>query len=402
MVVHGIVVEALLFAADMFWKTWWALVLGFTLAGAVQTFVSQAAMQRVLGGSGPREIVLGTAFGAASSSCSYAAVATAKNLFQKGASAVASLAAFMFASTNLVIELGLVLWILLGWQFVIADAVAGLVLILLMSLGFRLLVPGDWVEAAREHVAEQEVVRDPVCGMEVDPADESTLSLETDTGTEHFCSESCRDEFLEDLEGEAGPPELTSPAGWRRAGRRAVGEWRMLWKDVVAGFLVAGLVAAAVPRSWWTALFNLGVEGTVLWVVAGCLVGVVVGIVTVVCSVGNVPFAAVLWKNGIPFGGVMSFIFADLIVPPLVDAYRRYYGLRFAATLFGLIFVSAAVSGVVIHYLWHGLGLVPPAGQVGGTAPHGYTLVLNAVFTPLFLVEVWWTLGSGGPEPAPA
>jgi uncharacterized membrane protein YraQ (UPF0718 family) len=159
----------------------------------------------------------------------------------------------------------------------------------------------------------------------------------------------------------------------------------MLWTDIVAGFLIAGLIGAAIPRAWWTTLFGVGAEGTLTWVVASA----VVGVVTFVCSVGNVPFALILWTNGIAFGGVISFIFADLIVPTITDAYRRYYGARMAAVLFVSIFGTAVISGVTIHYLWSGLGLVPPASEVGGTAPSGYTTYLNAAFTCLFLGQVY-------------
>lgn len=392
-------VEGLRFAGEMAWETWWALVLGFTVAGAVETFVSEEKMSAVLGGSGPRELGLGTAFGAASSSCSFGAVATTKSLFKKGASPVASLAAFQFASTNLVIELGLVMWILLGWQFVLADYVAGLVLIGLLALTFRFLVPEGWFSQAREHLRAQEGVRDPSCGMEVDPTDDDVVSLETDGGTEYFCSASCKQAYEEgQRRSDAGVSRFLSADGWKLAAKNAIGEWEMLWKDIVAGFLIAGLIGAFVPRSWWAALFSVGAEGTFAWVVASAVIGVAVGVVTFVCSVGNVPFAVVLWNNGIAFGGVMSFIFADLIVPTIDDAYRRYYGLRMAAVLFVSIFVTAVVAGVFIHYLWGAIGLIPPQGEAGGTAPSGYTTYLNAVFTVVFGVEAWLTFGGGESE----
>jgi uncharacterized membrane protein YraQ (UPF0718 family) len=397
------VFEGLRFAGEMAWKTWWALVLGFTIAGAVETFVSEERMSAVLGGGGWRELGLGTLFGAASSSCSFGAVATTKSLFKKGASPVASLAAFQFASTNLVVELGLVMWILLGWQFVLADYVAGLLLIVLLAAVFRYAVPDAWFAAAREHLREAEGVRDPSCGMEVDPTADDVVSLDTDGGTEYFCSESCRAAYAE-AERQAGATwrdRLLTRDGWRLASKNALGEWGMLWQDIVAGFLVAGLIGAFVPRAWWTTLFGVGGEGTFAWVLSSAVVGVVVGVVTFVCSVGNVPFALILWSNGIAFGGVMSFIFADLIVPTITDAYRRYYGLRMAAVLFVSIFVTAVVSGVAIHYLWSGLGLVPPAGQAGGTAPAGYTTYLNAAFALLFLVQVYvgyWRGGEADPD----
>ncbi|MFB6305035.1 MAG: permease [Haloferacaceae archaeon] len=392
--------DGLRLAGEMAWDTWWALVLGFTIAGAVETFVSEERMSAVLGGGGWRELGLGTLFGAASSSCSFGAVATTKSLFKKGASPVASLAAFQFASTNLVIELGLVMWILLGWQFVLADYVAGLLLIVLLAAVFEYAVPDAWFAAARDHVRAAEGVRDPSCGMEVDPTSDDVVTLETDGGTEYFCSEACREAYREEQRrvGASWRDRLLTRDGWRLASKNALGEWGMLWPDVVAGFLVAGLLGAFVPRAWWTRLFGLGAEGTFAWVLASAVVGVVVGVVTFVCSVGNVPFAVILWSNGIAFGGVMSFIFADLIVPTITDAYRRYYGLRMAAVLFVSIFATAVVAGVAVHYLWSGLGLIPPSGEAGGTAPSGYTTYLNAVFTLVFLGQVYVGYWSSGGE----
>ncbi|WP_435066745.1 permease [Haloplanus sp. C73] len=391
MTVVETLVEGVRLAGEMGWETWWALVLGFTIAGAVETFVSEERMSAVLGGSGWRELGLGTLFGAASSSCSFGAVATTKSLFKKGASPVAALAAFQFASTNLVIELGLVMWILLGWQFVAADYVAGLFLIGFLAAVFEYVVPDAWFEAARDHLRTTEGVRDPSCGMTVDPDADDVHSLDVDGRTEYFCSSSCKSAYLESQrQADATWRErLLTRDGWRLASKNALGEWGMLWTDIVAGFLIAGLIGAFVPRAWWTTLFGVGAEGTFAWVVASAVIGVVVGVVTFVCSVGNVPFAVILWSNGIAFGGVMSFIFADLIVPTIDDAYRRYYGLRMAAVLFVSIFVGAVVSGVAIHYLWSGLGLIPPSGDVGGTAPGGYTTYLNAVFTLVFLGQVY-------------
>ena len=380
--------EGLKLAGEMAWATWWALVLGFTITGAVEAFVSERKMTRLLGGSGLREVSLGTLLGAASSSCSFGAVATAKSLFKKGASPEASLGAFQFASTNLVIELGLVMWVLLGWEFVAANFLAGLILIALLALAFRYFIPSRWFERARDHVREKEGERDPQCGMEVDPEADETVVLETESGQLYFCSEACRDAYTEQ-QADAGLRErLLTKKGWTAAFRNALGEWAMLWKDILAGFLVAGLIAAFVPRQWWTHLFEIGAQGSLLWVAASAVIGVIVGVITFVCSVGNVPFALILWKNGIPFGGVMAFIFADLIVPTITDAYRRYYGMQVAAVLFLTIFIAAVISGVLIHYIWNGMGLVPPQGELGGVAPHGYTLYLNIVFTLLFLAQI--------------
>lgn len=408
--------EAARFLADMSWKTWWALVLGFTISGAVQAFVSEERMSEVLGGRGLRSIGLGSFFGFLSSSCSFGAVATTKSVYRKGASPEASFGAFQFASTNLVIEIGLVMWILLGWQFVAADFFGGVLMILLLAAITKYVVPDAWFEAAREHAdgdggrgrngGDEEgdgaggTVRDPVCGMEVDPDDEDTYSLETDGGTEYFCSQSCVETYRNRSADDTWRDKLLTVGGWKNAFRNAMGEWEMLWEDILAGFVVASLIAAFVPQAWWAQLFTLAPQGTLAWVVLGCILGVAVGVITFVCSVANVPFAVVLWGGGIPFGGVMSFIFADLIVPHIVDMYRKYYGLRMAATLFGAIFVVAAVTGVIVHYAWTAAGLIPERGATGGSVPGFYTTVLNVVLTAVFLAEVYVTYveSTGGGE----
>ncbi|EMA54951.1 permease [Halococcus salifodinae] len=397
-IVDGLV-EAGRFVAEMTWKTWWALVLGFTIAGAVQAFVTEERMTDLLGGRGLRALGLGSFFGFLSSSCSFGAVATTKSIFKKGASPEASFGAFQFASTNLVIEIGLVMWILLGWQFVAADVFGGILMILLLAGITKYVVPDEWFAAARENLGD-EGARDPVCGMEVDPEEEDTYSVETDDGTEYFCSQSCKETYRNRDTDDTWRDKLLTREGWKNAFRNAIGEWDMLWKDIAAGFVVAALIAAFVPESFWTGLFSLAPEGTFAWVALGSVIGVAVGVLTFVCSVANIPFAVVLWNAGIPFGGVMSFIFADLIVPHIVNMYRKYYGARLAAVLFVSIFTLAAVSGVVIHYTWATVGLIPQPGSAGGTAPSGYATILNVVFSAVFLAEIYVTFfeSSGGDE----
>ena len=252
---------------------------------------------------------------------------------------------------------------------------------------YRFVIPDRWFESARNHVQEVEGVRDPNCGMEVDPEADDTVTLETDDETVYFCSETCRDAYREKIVEMTVAERLLTLRGWANASQNAIGEWKMLWKDIVAGFLIAGLIAAFVPREWWAELFGVA-GGTLSTVIFSCVIGVFIGVVTFVCSVGNVPFALILWQNGMAFGGVMSFIFADLIVPTIANAYRRYYGLKIALTMFCSIFLTAAVAGVIIHFIWVGLDLVPEPGQPGGRAPEGYTVYLNLMFTVLFMAQL--------------
>jgi uncharacterized membrane protein YraQ (UPF0718 family) len=392
------IADGMSLAARMAWETWWALVLGFTLSGLVEVFVSEERMTQLLGDDDWREIGLGTLFGAASSSCSYAATGMSKSVFKKGASGVASLGAFLFAATDLVIELGLVMWVLLGWQFVVGEYIGGVIATLVIALVFKHLVPKRWFDAAREHLNTVEETSCAACGMEATPTDDETVSIETPGGTKYFCCDGCRrayesqSDMEADTETVSWTEKLFTAEGWDTAAKKTMKEWEMLWEDIALGFVLAGAIAAFVPESWWAALF--GTEGTLAGVVVASVIAVLIASASFMCSVGNVPFALVLWQHGVPFGSVMSFIYGDLLIPPLINAYRRYYGRRMAAVMVGAMFVAAVVAGVSVHYLFSGLGLVPPTGEAGGTPPDTYIVVLNLVFTPVFLAEVYVAYGS--------
>lgn len=385
-------VRAAVVTAEMTWDTWWALVLGFALSGALEAFVDEATVSDALGGDEPRDLGLAALLGAASSSCSYSAVGTTRTLFAKGASGAASFV-FMFASTDLVIELGLVTLVLLGWQFVVGEYVGGVVAAAVVGLLLLHAVPDGWIEAAREHARAVGGVTCATCDADTDPAAGPTVTVETPAGVAYFCCDGCCGVF--EARSEADRPlreRLTSLAGWRSAARASMADWEMLWDDIAVGFVVAGLASALVPAAWWAALFpaESGFEGVLL----ATGLAVLVGAATFMCSVGNVPFALVLWQRGLPFGSVLAFVYADLLVPPLVNVYRRHYGVRFAAALTVVLAVAAFVAGVVVHYTVG--GLAPPAGSVGGTVPDGYTLALNLLFTPLFCWQAYAAFGVDG------
>ncbi|HYY33734.1 MAG TPA: permease, partial [Gaiellaceae bacterium] len=284
--VAGELGDALSFAFGMFWEILWALILGFVLSGAVQAAVSKSEMRRLLPDNSPRSLCLATGLGAASSSCSYAAVALARSLFRKGADFTASMA-FEFASTNLVVELGIIMALLLGWQFTLGEFIGGPLMIVLLALVFRVFLKRRLVDEARER-ADRGVLGRMEGHAEMD------MSVH-----------------------EAGPlwRRLTSPRGFTAVANYFVMDWAAIWIDVVGGLLIAGALAAWVPESWWQSLF---VEShTTLAKFWGPVIGPLVAILSFVCSIGNVPLAAVLWNGGISFGGVLAFIFADLIVLPI-------------------------------------------------------------------------------------
>jgi hypothetical protein len=317
------IIEALLIALGMFWQVGWSLVLGFALSGLVQAVVSKEQMLRVLGRDGIREIALATGFGAASSSCSYAAAAMSKTLFKKGAALVPSLA-FLFSSTNLVIELGIILWLLMGWQFTAAEWIGGLVLIAIMSVLVKLTYPKALVEQARAHLDEV-------------------------SGHEHGSMEA---------DGRTIAQRLRDPGVRIAVAQNAAMDVSMLWKDLLGGFLIAGVLAAFVPDGAWKTLFLHGAAPGVQ-LVGNALVGPLIAMVTFVCSIGNVPMAAILWASGISFGGVLAFLYADLIVLPLLDIYRKYYGWRMTLYIFGVFFATMVLSAILMDLAFSALHAVP-------------------------------------------
>ncbi|HEY7422461.1 MAG TPA: permease [Gaiellaceae bacterium] len=332
----------------MFWVTLWALILGFGLSGAVQAFVSRSEMERRLGRRGPREIGRATLFGAASSSCSYAASAMAKTLFQRGADFVSSMV-FMFASTNLVIELGIVLWVLMGWQFALAEFVGGGIMIVLFVLLARVVLKRRETEAARGRLG----------------------TADAGSASEHRC----------------GPRSL---AGWADAASYTFADAKMLRREMAAGYLVAGFLAVLVPVSVWNGVF---LTGHGFWTsLQNVIVGPFIAIISFVCSVGNVPLAAALWHGGISFGGVVSFIFADLITLPLLLIYRRYYGRHLMLKLLATFWIVMSAAGLTVEYLFRGLGIEPthrPAVVAPTEFSWNYTTFLNIVFL-VVLAGLWW------------
>jgi uncharacterized membrane protein YraQ (UPF0718 family)/YHS domain-containing protein len=355
-------------AFQMAWEVWWALVLGFLLSGIVQAWIPRERMQRALGGAGPRQLALATGLGAASSSCSYAAVAIARSMFVKGAS-LATAMAFQFASTNLVFELGIVMWIFLGWRFTLAEFVGGLILIVLMWAGIRLLVTRRLEEEARAHAQAAEA------------------------GHQHASAGS---------QGLSWRERLRSTAAWSDVAHNFRGDWEMLWKEITAGFLIAGFVAL-LPMDFFNALFLTDAPAAPR-LLENVLVGPIVAALAFVCSVGNVPLAAVLWAGGISFSGVIAFIYADLIVIPIVLIYRKFYGGRLTVRIVGLMFASMVVAALAVHGIFSAAGLIPhERPSVESITSRGiswnYTTALNVVFTAVAAALVALTLRRGARDP---
>jgi len=360
--------HALAEAGSMTWQITWSLMLGFALSAVVQAVVRRSTVIRLLGDDRPVTLARATGLGAASSSCSYAAVALARSLFRKGANFTAAMV-FEIASTNLVIELGIILALLISWQFTLAEFIGGPIMIVLLAVAFRLFVRGRLIAAAR-----QQADKGLAGSMEGHAA--MDMSIESRGG------------FWR---------RLVSRDGYTSVSHIFVMEWAAVLRDVVAGLLIAGAVAAWVPDSFWQQLFLTGHPlAAKLW---GPLIGPVIAILSFVCSIGNVPLAAVLWQGGISFGGVISFLFADLIILPILVIYRKYYGTRMMLVLLAIFYATMVLAGYLIEFLFGGLGLIP-AERTAAIAEEGirwnYTTILNIVFLVLAAALVLRFFRSGG------
>jgi len=344
--------HALGVAGSMAWQIIWSLILGFTLSAIVQAVVRRQTITRLLGDDRPTNLAVATGLGAASSSCSYAAVALARALFRRGANFTAAMA-FEIASTNLVIELGIILALLISWQFTLAEFIGGPIMIVLMAVAFRVLVRKRLIDAAR-----QQADKGLAGSMEGHAAMDMSISS-----------------------GGSLRRRLFSRDGYTSVSRIFVMEWAAVIRDIIGGLLIAGAIAAWVPDAFWRHLFLTGDPlAARLW---GPLIGPVISLLSFVCSIGNVPLAAVLWNGGISFGGVVAFIFADLIIIPILVIYRKYYGTRMMLVLLGTFYATMVASGYIIEFLFGGLGLIPAhrTAHVAEIAiTWNYTTILNIIF----------------------
>lgn len=349
----------------LFWMAFWAFGLGYLISSMIQVFVTRERMRKSMGDAGPRSVALGSFFGLISSSCSFAALSTTRALFVKGAGLIPSLA-FLLASTNLVIELGIVIAVFLSWQFVVGEYVGGVLLILIMWLIVRLTDPQQLIEAARKHARDQ-----TQGGDEEESADWRAL--------------------------------IRSREGWLRVAGRYVMEWSMVWKDVTIGFTVAGAIAAFVPREFFETLFiGAGTDDpTVVELIAQTLVGPLAAFFTFIGSMGNIPLAAVLYGNGVSFAGIIAFIFSDLIVFPVLRIQAKYYGWKPALYILGVFLVALVTAALLLHFGFAAFDALPDPQLAQSVSERemfavDYTLWLNVVFVGLSAACIGWVAKQRG------
>jgi len=341
-------------ALGFFWKAGWAFVLGYFVSGMIQAFVPKGKLTNYMGKANFKSISLSTLFGAASSSCSFAALAAARALIKKGAHFIAGVA-FMFASTNLVIELGILILIFLGWQYLAAEIIGGLILIGISSVLIKLTYPESWMKEARKKVESE--------GADLE----------------------------EDFDWKK---RIKSKEGWELVGHKFVNDWKMAWEDILIGFTIAGFVAVLVPESFWSALFLAEAQTIPGWVVAieNALIAPFVAALTFIGSMGNIPLATVLNENGVLFAGIMGFIYSDLMVPPLVHINAKYYGWRVALYIAGIMYISIVLTALILNGLFSVLGIVPESARVVSEITQfkiDYTFWMNIVFTFIAATLVW-------------
>ena len=361
--------HALWMAFAMLWEILWPLILGFGLSAVVQAVVSKSEMTRLLPDDSPRSLAIACGLGAASSSCSYAAVALARSIFRKGANFTAALA-FQLASTNLVAELTIIIIVLMGWQFAAAEFVGGPLMVVLMALLLKRFLSRELVAQARMQANK---------GLKGKMEGHAEMDMSVTEGSLW--------------------QRVTSNDGFTATSHYFVMDWAAVWKDIAGGLLIAGAVAAWVPPDFWKEFFLVSHPvAAKFW---GPLVGPIVAALSFVCSVGNIPLAAVLWNGGISFGGVIAFIYADLIVLPIIDIYRKYYGWRAAGIIVGVFYVAMALTALLIEFLFELLGLMPSqrSAQIVETSiSFNYTTVLNIIFLAVAALLLVRFFRTGGPR----
>lgn len=355
--------QAALTSLGFFWKALWAFILGYTVSSAIQVLVTRERMQRLMGQAGEGSVALGTFFGFISSSCSFAALATTKSLFKKGAGFIPSLA-FLLASTNLVIELGFIIAVFLSWQFVVAEYVGGVLLILFMWLIVHFSRPKKLIRGARRRLNERE--------------GEAKSEQEVPNWKE----------------------KIQTRRGWQQIARRYFMEWKMVWKDITFGFTIAGIIAVFIPPAFFQTLFIGGDNPNFLALLEQTIIGPVAAFLTFIGSMGNIPLASVLFANGVSFAGVMAFIFSDLVVFPVIRINAKYYGWKLALYIVGVFLAALVATAILMHYGFAILGLLPESTQVTTVAETqrfaiDYTFWLNLFFVGVTGIFAWLQFGGG-------
>ncbi|MGV7240231.1 permease [Caballeronia sp. M23-90] len=361
--------HALWMSFTMFWDIFWGLCLGFLFSAIIEVTISKGEMSKLLPDDSSNSIVTASALGAASSSCSYAAVAMARSIVRKGGDFTAAMA-FEFAATNLVLELGVLMWVLISWHFAAAEFIGGPIMIIVLVILFRLTLKDS---LKKEALAQAEK------GIAGSMEGHAAMSMGEQSGT--------------------WKDRLSSKAGWVNISHSFVMNWAMLWRDIGIGLLVAGALGAWVPNEFWKAFFL--VDHPVAAMIWGAFVGPLIAVISFTCSVGNVPLAAVLWNGGISFGGVAAFIFGDLIIPPILNIYRKYYGGRMTWYMLVTFYIAMVVAALAVELIFGVAGLVPHQRIVSiltETITFNYTTVLNIIFAVVSAVLVIVFYKSGGPE----
>lgn len=341
--------EAAYTTTGFFWMALWAFILGYIISSMIQIFVTEKKMQKTMGENEGKSVLLGTFFGFISSSCSFSALAGTKSIFKKGASFVSSIA-FLLASTNLVIELGIIISIFLGWQFVVGEYVGGILLIGISWILIRLINPKKLIEKARKN-------------------------LENEDDDEMDGSKDWK-------------KQIKNEDSWTRVAKKYKMEWQMVWKDVTVGFTVAGITAAFVPDSFFQTLFINSGQGntdfTFLEILEHIVVGPVAAFLTFIGSMGNIPLAALLFGKGVSFAGVMAFIFSDLVVFPVLRINAKYYGWKMSLFITFLLFTALIGTALALHYGFDLLNMLPDSSQVKIQDSEffkiDYTFFLNVAF----------------------
>ena len=340
--------EAAYTSAGFFWMALWAFILGYAVSSCIQIFVTEERMQKTMGQAKSKDVFLGAFFGFISSSCSFSALATTKSLFQKGASFTASIA-FLLASTNLVVELGIIIAVFLGWQFVLGEYIGGFLLILISWLIIRLINPKKLIKQAREHLS----------GGNEESNDNASFKQ-----------------------------KVKSTESWARIGKQYFMEWKMVWKDVTIGFTIAGIVSGFVPDSFFQTLFINTGEGQESFgfftLLEHVVVGPVAAFLTFIGSMGNIPLAALLFSKEVSFAGVMAFIFSDLVVFPVLRINAKYYGWRMSLFILFLLFSSLIGTALLLHYGFQLFDLLPDPKAINITEQEhfkiDYTFFMNMGF----------------------